>query len=235
MNVLYESAACVAIHKPAGIPFHDRDEQEGLMVQIRRLMEEGALPAWGPLYPVHRLDAVTSGVLLLARSAEAARILGDAFAARRIQKLYVALSLHKPSKKQGRIVGDMERSRRGTWKLLRSTEAPAITRFVSQHIADSQPPVRLFLLKPETGKTHQIRVAMKSLGAPIFGDALYGGVEADCASDRVYLHAWRLQYDLFGESVEIVAPLSGGTLFLQENVQNRLQEWLKEPMGRLFP
>lgn len=243
MRILYESAECVALDKPAGIAFHGRDEQEGFVEQVRRLMTEGSLPAWGSLYSVHRLDAVTSGILLLARSLEAARALGEAFAKRQVKKLYLALSQHKPSKKQGRIIGDMERSRRGAWKLLRTTESPAITRFLSQHVAEAQPPLRLFLLKPETGKTHQIRVAMKSLGSPILGDALYGGdgemrtdeVSGGCVGVRTYLHAWRVEFDLFGASVSIVAEPMEGARFLQPAIQEKLVQWREHTIDSLFP
>ena len=61
------------------------------------------------------------------------------------------------------------------------------------------PNLRLFILYPKTGKTHQIRVAMKSLGSPILGDELYGGEVAD----RTYLHAYQLSFDYFGEAVQI--------------------------------
>ena len=63
------------------------------------------------------------------------------------------------------------------------------------------PNLRLFILYPKTGKTHQIRVAMKSLGSPILGDELYGGEVAD----RTYLHAYQLSFDYFGEAVHISA------------------------------
>ena len=62
---------------------------------LRTAMEEGTLPAWGTLYPVHRLDAVTSGVLLFARQPETARLLSEAFAEREIHKAYIALSEKK--------------------------------------------------------------------------------------------------------------------------------------------
>ena len=61
------------------------------------------------------------------------------------------------------------------------------------------PNLRLFILQPKTGKTHQLRVAMKSLGSPILGDALYGGDSAD----RTYLHAYQLSFDYFGQAIQI--------------------------------
>ena len=95
----------------------------------------------------------------------------------------------------------MEKSRRGAWKLMRSTENPAVTEFNCQSL---EPGLRLFVLHPHTGKTHQLRVAMKSLGSPILGDTLYGGK----AASRMFLHAWKIKFDYQDQTFEIVAPLS---------------------------
>ena len=125
----------------------------------------------------------------------------DLFAAKTMRKTYLALGTDKPSKKQGWIKGDMEKSRRGTWKLMRSMENPAVTKFNSHSL---EPGLRLFVLHPHTGKTHQLRVAMKSLGSPILGDTLYGGKPAS----RMFLHAWKIKFDYQDQTFEIVAPLS---------------------------
>ena len=115
-----------------------------------------------------------------------------------MHKTYLALSSQKPAKKQGWVKGDMAKARRGAWKLLRTQHNPALTRFHSRSIA---PGLRLFVLQPLSGKTHQLRVAMKSLGSPILGDTLYGGQ----AAERLFLHAWRLQFDYAGTSFCITA------------------------------
>jgi len=139
------------------------------------------------VYLVHRLDKMTSGLLLLATSSHAASVLSGLFASREIEKFYLALSAKKPRKKQGLIVGDMTKGRRGSWKLLTSKDNPARTRFNSIAGGEGR---RLFLCRPYTGKTHQIRVAMKSIGSPLIGDDYYGGETAD----RGYLHAYGLQF-----------------------------------------
>lgn len=137
--------------------------------------------------PVHRLDKPTSGLLLVARNDDANRTLSLAFAERSVTKTYLAISDRKPKKKQGWVKGDMAPSRRGQWKLLRTQEKPAITQFSSYLL---EAPMRGYVLHPKTGKTHQLRVAMKSLGCPILGDQRYGGTEAE----RLYLHAWQLEF-----------------------------------------
>lgn len=160
---------------------------------------------------VHRLDKVTSGLLIFALNEQAASRLSQLFAAHLINKTYLALSLHKPKKKQGLIMGDMKKSRRGAWKLCQSRENPALTRFNS---VTCEPKLRLFILKPQTGKTHQLRVAMKSLGSPILGDELYGGNSEK--SDRTYLHAYQLDFFYRNEHICVnMMPKCG--VFFQKN------------------
>jgi len=195
--------------------------REGIMELVRRAQQQdGGISYQGPLFPVHRLDAVTSGILLLAKDSDAAGKCARAFQRRKadrespnsnkvqsrggsstnsplIVKHYLAVVSSKPKKAGGWVRGDMVPGRRGAWKLLRSMDDPAITRFDSlgtlestlakpstplesselapQVHKPSRPSLRLILLRPETGRTHQLRVALKSLGTPVFGDALYGG------------------------------------------------------------
>ena len=176
LTVLCDHPDWLALHKPVGISMHSDDGQPGLVVIA---VNQLGIPLW----PVHRLDKVTSGVLLLAKNATTAARLSTLFAEHRMQKFYLAQSQGKPAKKQGWIKGDMVKARKGCWMLTRSMENPAITRFISHF--DKASGKRLFLLKPMTGKTHQLRVAMKSLGCPIEGDERYGSIP----SDRTYLHA----------------------------------------------
>ena len=169
---------------------------------------------------VHRLDKVTSGLLILALNAESAAEFFRLFAEHHIQKTYLALSNQKPKKKQGLIVGDMQKTRNGAWKLCQSKENPAITRFES---VSCEPNLRLFILKPQTGKTHQLRVAMKSLGSPILGDALYGKNTENI--DRTYLHAARLQFEFKGKAFDVFTPPKGGEWWHRDAVQSQIQKF----------
>ena len=154
------------------------------------------------LWIVHRLDKVTSGVLLFAKSAEAAAQFTTLFSEQRIQKTYIALSQSKPKRKQGRIKGDMVSARNGSYKLLKTVTNPAVTDFFSLSV---EPGLRLFICRPKTGKTHQIRVALKSEGSGILGDQRYGEL-----SDRTYLHAWRIDFIYQNATFHVeAAPLEG--------------------------
>ncbi|GGY34934.1 putative RNA pseudouridine synthase [Bacterioplanes sanyensis] len=192
ITILHRSNDWLAIDKPAGASLHNEDGQ-GLLKQLS--------DAWQmPLWPVHRLDKVTSGVLVVALSAEAAARFGCLFEQRRIHKYYLAISSVKAKKKQGWVKGDMVRSRNGCWKLTRQQTRPAVTRFISHF--DGEHSYRHYLLKPETGRTHQLRVTMKSLGCPIDGDERYGGRGAP----RTYLHAYGLEFEDSGQTFQLLCP-----------------------------
>lgn len=204
LEILFQHPDFVVIHKPCGISVHKDEEDIGLTQHLANQL--GVEKLW----LVHRLDKVTSGLLMLALNAQAASTLSQLFAQHQIHKTYLALSDKKPKKKQGLIIGDMEKARRGAWKLLPSKQNPAITRF---HSISLQPNLRLFVLKPQTGKTHQLRVAMKSLGSSILGDRLYAGTSL--AIDRTYLHAYRLQFIYQAQHFDIQSLPKCGALFQQ--------------------
>lgn len=186
-----QTADFVVVYKKPGVGFHREAGLPGVFEQVKS--GEDLAEA----YPVHRLDKVTSGLLLIAKNAKANHALTHAFAQRQVQKFYLALSDKKPKKKQGLIKGDMVAARRGAWRLLPSNINPAITQFFSCGLGQGQ---RLFILKPHTGKTHQLRVALKSLGAPIMGDGLYADANQAVAKDRCYLHAYSLLFELNGKT-----------------------------------
>lgn len=195
VSLLFQHKDFIVINKPAGIAVqrdtHDRNF----------LIETAAAFGLPRLWLVHRLDRDTSGVLILAYSTKAATVLGKMFSKHCVAKTYLAPSDAKPSKKQGWVKGGMAKSRNGCWKLTRESGNWAVTQFQMVSII---PPLRLFVLRPQTGRTHQLRVAMKSLGSPILGDRRYGGGDAD----RMFLHAWRLAFEYEGQHFCIDAPLS---------------------------
>ena len=201
----------LVVHKGPEVDFHDCGGRPGLCSLVSGALGER-------VFAVHRLDKATSGLLLLARSREWAGVLAGLFRERAVQKYYVALSDQPGAKKQGLIQGDMVRSRRGSWKLLRSMERPARTRFLSWPV---RPGLRLYVLRPLTGRTHQLRVAMKSLGAPILGDRLYHPLVPEWP-DRMYLHAHTLSFSLEGKMFSYACAPRSGSLFVDEDVRQVL-------------
>jgi tRNA pseudouridine32 synthase/23S rRNA pseudouridine746 synthase len=204
-SIIEDHKDFLLIDKHPGVSFHKDKEGEGL---VSRLKQE---PGIGELYTVHRLDRMTSGLLVFARNKESAKKLMYQFRDGHVTKNYLAISDGRPKKKQGLIKGDMEKSRRGTWKLKRTVKHPAVTQFFSYSMGGG---LRLFILKPHTGKTHQIRVALKSIGAPVLGDPLYHRKEeGDKVPDRGYLHAYALRFRLNNVTYQFVNKPDSGRLF----------------------
>ena len=120
---LFDHPDFMAIYKPIGVGMHSEAGEAGLQVIAE---QQFGLKLW----MVHRLDKVTSGVLLFAKSAETAAKLSTLFSEQAIQKTYLALSHSKPKRKQGRIKGDMTAARNGSYKLLKTESNPAVTDFL---------------------------------------------------------------------------------------------------------
>jgi len=203
------------ISKDPEVSFHKEGESTGLVDLVR---SDNGLKE---LYALHRLDKITSGLLLLAKNRDSARKLAAQFRKKIIRKYYLAISDRKPKKKQGLVQGDMARVRRGSWRLLRTRENPAITQFFSASMGNT---LRLFILRPYTGRTHQLRVAMKSIGSPVLGDPLYHKKE-DAALDRAYLHSYAISFLLYGRIYRFAHKPDTGRYFIDESFLDAVKRY----------
>lgn len=236
-KIITQTEDFVVVSKSANVNFHDEGKLgSGLFSQVKAALAKNAAKI--ELYPVHRLDKMTSGLILFAKNLTSAQVFSELFKHHLVEKYYLAISDQKPNKKQGLIKGDMEKSRRGMYKLMRSMKNPAITQFYSYALGDGN---RLYLLKPHSGKTHQLRVALNSIGAPIIGDPLYYSTEKskvkkqletqqESKIERGYLHAYALQFEFLGKAYNFTLPAEEGELFLAKNTVVQLnnigQPWL---------
>ena len=211
-SLIFENNDFIVINKQADINFHSEDGVFGVVVAAEKALE--CKP-----YSGHRLDKMTSGIILLAKSSQIAAQLTAMFTTHSIQKYYVAISDKKPKKKQGLIKGGMEKSRRGMWKLTKQQNNVAITQFFSYSLGEGR---RLFIIKPHTGKTHQIRVALKSIGSAICGDPLYAEKSNDY--DRGYLHAYQIDFRLNGDDFSFHCESQKGRLFNNEGYVKTMNE-----------
>lgn len=207
VEVLYEDAAVIAVNKPAGLAVHaGAGADSGTLVN--RLVHHFASLSHvsGDLRPgiVHRLDRGTSGVLLVARTDAAHRLLAAQFTARSVDKTYLALVQGRIREDTGRITKpiarDPVRRTRMTARLGRGREALTEYRVRERFEGFTYLEVRI-----GTGRTHQIRAHLASLGHPVAGDRMYGAR----ARDRIFLHAWRIGFTspASGERVVVEAPL----------------------------
>ena len=214
MKIFHNHPAFVIALKRSGVNFHS-EEEAGFVVQMSEQLGI-------PLFPVHRLDKMTSGLVILAKDSETAAQFGKMFENREIEKYYLAISMRKPKKKMGWIKGDMAKARRGDYKLLTTMENPAITQFVSCSLRTHE---RGFLIKPHTGKTHQIRVALKAIGSPIAGDERYASADEARKEERGYLHAYALRFHLNDEEFSFVSPPDEGERFISEAFKSQTELW----------
>ncbi len=193
IQVLHADHWLLAVHKPAGLL-----SQPGLGPHLADSLLTRLQHRWPSVQLVHRLDQATSGLLLLALDRHTHRNLSRAFAERRVDKTYLARVQGCPQARGGWI--DHPLARIGTrppryglvpvesggkvaltrWRLL----GPAATAGTTPGAAES-----LLLLKPHTGRSHQLRVHLALLGHPIVGDAIYG----DPGAGRLLLHATGLR------------------------------------------
>lgn len=192
-QLVYSNADFIVVDKPPGSNLHRNDRSESLVDRLKLALGVESL------FLAHRLDDDTSGLLLLAKHKAAAGELGQLFERGGVAKSYLALADGKPQKKQGSVVGDLHKARNGNYRLSRSRANPSRTHFFSFSLGSGR---RLYLLRPYTGKTHQLRVVMKSLGVPILGDRRYGPSAQASDWDRLYLHAFALKFSLAGHHYE---------------------------------
>lgn len=214
IRIVFENPAFILAFKAAGVNFHSEDEA-GFVVQVSQHLGL-------PLFPVHRLDKMTSGLVILAKNSETAAQFGKMFENREVEKYYLAISMRKPKKKMGWVKGDMTSARRGDYKLLTTMDNPAVTQFISCALRTHE---RFFLIKPHTGKTHQIRVALKSLGSPIAGDERYAASNEARKEERGYLHAYALRFRINDEEFSFVSLPDEGERFVSQECKGQLEIW----------
>lgn len=214
IQIIYEDSNFMVANKPANLSFHCENQGIGF---FKRLEIQTQLK----LFPVHRLDKVTSGLIIAAKTVETENQFNHLFQSKAIQKFYLGISNMKPKRKQGIIKGDMKESRNGTYKLCHSVENPAITHFKTFQFYQNLISYRAFLFRPLTGRTHQLRVAAKSLGSPLMGDAKYKGEK----SDRTYLHAWQLKFKLNNQVFHFKASPNFGSFFESTEFNEKIKNW----------
>lgn len=215
ITCLYEDAALLAIDKPAGdlvVRGREGEREPSLLDELSAQRRE-------KLFAVHRLDRGTSGVLLLARTAEAHRRLCQSFERGEVEKRYLALVRGAPPERFAVDVA-LVPARRGKSRPARVGEEgkSSLTRFER---VEQLPGFALLSAEPATGRPHQIRVHLKYRGFPLAFDPLYGSAEpltplslglgqgTEVMLARTPLHAqrMRLAHPSTGQALEIEAPM----------------------------
>lgn len=187
LDLIHRDDAFLVVGKPAGllsVPGRGEDKQDCLAARVQAEYPDALI--------VHRLDMETSGLLVLARGEEAHRRLSRLFRERRVDKRYIAVVAGRLTEERGEVDLPLitDWPNRPLQKVDFELGKPSLTLF--QNLGyDAGTDTTRVELEPVTGRSHQLRVHMLSLGHPILGDPLYGDV---ARSPRLLLHAARLAF-----------------------------------------
>jgi tRNA pseudouridine32 synthase / 23S rRNA pseudouridine746 synthase len=188
LTFVHADASLLVVCKPAGllsVPGRGADKQDCVASRVQAAHSDTLV--------VHRLDMATSGLMLFARGADIQRLLSMAFEARAISKRYVAIVNGIVAKDEGEIDLPLltDWPNRPLQKVDAENGKPSLTRYTVLARNTAQNNSRL-LLEPVTGRSHQLRIHLRELGHPIWGDALYAPAAVLALSSRLLLHATSL-------------------------------------------
>jgi len=214
-DVVHADDAVIVVDKPAHLVVHPgAGHHEGTLVSglLARFPDLAGLDTGDPERPgiVHRLDAGTSGLLVVARTAEAYDDLVDQLSSRSVERRYRTLVLGHVEPRAGVVDAPIGRSTGDKTRMAVTTQGRE-ARTGYEVVATYRDPIPTCELhcRLETGRTHQIRVHFAAIGHPVIGDDRYGGVRPAIALDRPFLHAEQLAFDhpVTGERVRFTSPL----------------------------
>ena len=224
LTILYEDPDVVAIDKPAGMVVHSgAGVHSGTLVNALLHRFSTLSSTAGHLRPgiVHRLDRYTSGVLLIAKNDAAHQSLAYQFASRQVEKTYLALVHGNVKHDRGRIEKPITRDPRQrvrmTARLAHGRAAWSEYRVLRRFAGFTYLEVRI-----GTGRTHQIRVHLASIGHPVAGDRLYGApapIADGLPAGRFFLHAHRIRFQ---------HPSTGQAIAIESPLPEDLTAWLKK-------
>src|SRR3989338_9033283 len=227
LRIIYEDDNLLVINKPSGLITHPKDtndKQESVTGWLVKKYPEIKTVGDDPLRPglVHRLDKDTSGLLVIAKNQDSFLCLKNLFQDKKIKKYYLALVHEKPKEPKGVIdaplgrIG-MKRTTQLHGKKKLKDEKTAVTEYSTvKNFKD----FTLLEVSPHTGRTHQIRVHLKSIGTPVAGDSLYGRQKSNGPNqpERLFLHAYKLQF---------TSP-DGKALTIEIDLPNELQNFINQ-------
>ncbi len=185
-RLLYRDGLILVLDKPAGLPVHAGPGGGPNLEQSFDWLRFGLRE---PPALAHRLDRDTSGCLVLGRHRKALSKLGKLFQAGQIDKTYWAVVVGAPPAPQGRVEAPLLKTTRkdGGWRMV--VDAKGQKAATQYRVVGSGDGLTWLELKPETGRTHQVRVHCAELGCPILGEPMYGELKTEQRNAPLHLHA----------------------------------------------
>ena len=207
LNILYEDNNVVVIDKQQGMVVHPASGHysgtlvNALLYHYNNLKVETGLVGSPTLRPgiVHRLDKDTSGVLIVAKNIRAQEFLAEQFRNREVQKTYLAVIKGAPSKLEGMVTALLIRDPFHR-KRFRCSDIKGKEALTNYRVLKFAGRYSFIVLRPKTGRTHQLRVHMRHIGCPVLGDSLYARKDNNYPDISMMLHAYKLSVKLPGES-----------------------------------
>jgi len=199
-EILFEDDNVIAVNKPEGIA--SITENDTTIDSLHSLLEKKSLQK---LFVVHRLDKEVSGVILFAKNSVTHKYINDQFADRKVKKFYTAVVQGVIKENDGVIKKPIREFGSGRMGIDDRKGKPSETKF---YVVDRFRDYSLLELNPSTGRRHQLRVHLYSIGHPIVGDVRYGEKTIQEKYSRIMLHAKRLEFQLpDGKTLSVEAPI----------------------------
>jgi 23S rRNA pseudouridine1911/1915/1917 synthase len=211
LNIIYEDKKVIVVNKEQGMVVHPAaGNWSGTLANALLWHFNKAEEGKNHPFIVHRLDKDTSGVIIAAKDLETLTFLQDEFKTRRVKKTYIAITNGAPSSCDGTISTFITRDKHNRKCFTTSQENGklSVTKYrVLQLMSFANKYYSLLLVKPKTGRTHQIRVHLKHIGCPILGDPIYNIKDRNFPKATLMLHARRLKIKLSENENTFNAPL----------------------------
>lgn len=209
LQILVKNNQFIAFNKPAGVAVQaDKTGDQTFLAQAEAYCHH-------PLYAVHRIDRPVTGVVLFAKSKSAMTALTRQFEERTVEKEYLAIVKDAPLQSEGTLVHWLRKNEAKNISQAFDEEKPGTERAELHYkVLASSEKYHLLLVRPLTGRHHQIRAQLAAIGCPVKGDVKYGARRGN--KDRsINLHAWRLAFNhpVNRERVQLEAPLPEDALW----------------------
>ncbi|WP_340199617.1 RluA family pseudouridine synthase [Ascidiimonas sp. W6] len=197
LEIVYENKDYIVVNKTAGL-ISEKSRYENCTVEdqvLNHLLKNKTKPYLGV---IHRLDRVTSGVLIFAKKKSILVQFNELFSSRKVQKTYLAIVKKKPLKSKGNLINflvknNMEKKA----EIVQSKSKKSLECVLSYQVIDKNDFGYLLEIKPKTGRFHQIRAQLANIELPIIGDEKYGS-DDEYFPLSICLHAWKLTYQVSG-------------------------------------